>query len=234
MTDAILVLVHKKPQLGVGKQRLAASFGEERALQIAQALLNCAMEDAVTWPGPVVLAPASDQDSGWAQQQVMQFRFPCRVMPQTSGNLGQRLNALDAALRAQNKTRLVYIGSDAPGLNEKDYAAVRSRLHQNDAVLMPAIDGGVVLMANRCAWPDLSMLPWSTDCLGVSLAARCESEMKTVSILNEGYDIDEPDDFFRLLRLLEADRRPARRALHALARTIALDLNVNMDHIPHA
>ncbi|MCB1947993.1 MAG: DUF2064 domain-containing protein [Burkholderiales bacterium] len=228
MMDVALVLVHKKPQLGIGKQRLAARLGENQALQVAQALLNCAMEDAVAWPGPVVLAPASDQDYDWAQQQAMQFRLPCRVIPQISGNLGQRLNALDLALRRQDATRLVYIGSDAPGLSEADYAAVRSSLQQTDAVLMPAVDGGVVLMASRCAWPDLSMLPWSTNCLGAELAARCRAEMRSVSVLDVGYDIDEPDDFFQLLCLLETDRRPSRRALYALIRKLTSDMSISL------
>ncbi|SEM76867.1 TIGR04282 family arsenosugar biosynthesis glycosyltransferase [Nitrosomonas marina] len=227
--DTTLVLVHKKPQIGVGKQRLAARFGRERTLQIAQALLNCAIEDALAWPGPVVLAPADEQDKSWAWEQASQFGFSPSIIPQVSGNLGQRLNALDTMLRKQNITRLVFIGSDAPGISETDYAAVRSHLCNSDAVLMPAVDGGVVLMANRCAWPDLSMLPWSTDCLGVALASCCRAEMDTVSILNESYDIDEPDDFFRLLRLLENDRRPARLALYTLVTDVASALNINPD-----
>ncbi|MCP5244566.1 MAG: DUF2064 domain-containing protein [Burkholderiales bacterium] len=233
MMDATLVLVHKKPELGTGKQRLAARFGLELTLQIAQALFECAVEDAADWPGLVVLAPANQKDSYWAR---LQARRCCRnfmIVPQISGNLGQRLNALDLTLRRQKLKRLVYIGSDAPGLKNEDYLAVRAYLNQSNAVLVPAVDGGVVLMANRCAWPDLSMLPWSTDQLGVSLVNKCKAEMGSVSILQENYDIDESADFFRLIHTLKDDGRPARRALHTLACEASLAMN-NSDYTRHA
>ena len=225
--DATLVLVHKKPELGVGKQRLAASFGPELTLEIAQALFECAVEDAAEWPGLVVLAPASQKDCYWAQ---LQARRCCRnfmIVPQISGNLGQRLNALDLTLRRQKLKRLVYIGSDAPGLQKEDYVAVGQYLERSDAVLIPAIDGGVVLMANRCAWPDISMLPWSTGQLGVSLVNQCKAEMGSVTVLQENYDIDESADFFGLIHALKDDGRPARRALHSLACETSLAMNNN-------
>ena len=227
MMDATLVLVHKKPELGAGKQRLAVRFGLELTLRIAQALFKCAMEDAADWPGLVVLAPASRDDYYWAQHQARRCCSHFMVVPQISGNLGQRLNALDLVLRRQQLTRLVYIGSDSPGLKNEDYVAIRTYLNQSNAVLVPAEDGGVVIMANRCAWPDLSMLPWSTNKLGVSLVNKCKAEMKSVSVLQENYDIDESDDFFRLIHTLKDDERPARRALRALACEAALAMNIS-------
>ena len=56
MTLPTLVLVCKRPALGIGKQRLAAKVGQELALQIAEALLACALEDVLAWPGSVVIA----------------------------------------------------------------------------------------------------------------------------------------------------------------------------------
>jgi glycosyltransferase A (GT-A) superfamily protein (DUF2064 family) len=50
------------------------------------------------------------------------------VLPQVSGNLGQRLNVLDSALRDEGIEQLVFIGSDSPGLTQTDYAAVREAL----------------------------------------------------------------------------------------------------------
>jgi len=226
-----LVLVHKKPQLGIGKQRLAAQFGTELTLQIAEALLACAIEDTTMWPGPVVFSPANEKDCHWARQLADQLHFPSQVVAQIKGNLGQRLNALDKTLRDQGMERLIYIGSDAPSLTEQDYAAARSHLNQNDVALMPAADGGVVLMANRRSWPDLTGLPWSTDCLGAALTNKCRAEKMSVSILNENFDIDKPEDFLRLAQWLKTDRRPARRALHKLADQIAASINISLDRI---
>lgn len=228
--DTTLVLVHKKPQRGMGKQRLAARFGTELTLQIAQALLACALEDTIEWPGSVVLAPANPCDVDWAQKVAKSFSRHFMIVPQDEGNLGQRLNVLDKKLRNKGLNQLVYIGSDAPSLKTEDYYAVRETLNYYNAVLMPAIDGGVVMMANRVAWPDISALPWSTAQLGTTLIQKCKEEMHSVKILQESFDIDEPQDFLGLINHLETDKRPARRALHTLASEIAATLK--NDHNP--
>ena len=228
MVESTLVVVYKKPCPGVGKQRLAAQLGSQLTLDIAHALLACVLADARQWPGPVVLAPASSNDTQWTQQQARRIGSACCVTPQIEGNLGQRLNALDAALRRRNREKLVFIGSDAPGLNEDDFQMVRDQLQIHDVVLIPADDGGVVLMAGRKPWPELSALPWSTPRLAVALAAACRASGLSVTVVRQGYDIDEADDFFRLTDLLASDIRPERRALHALAvKTAGAMINAN-------
>lgn len=216
-----LVLVCKRPSLGHGKQRLARHLGFEATKLVAEALLACAVEDAGSWPGPVIIAPASQHDYDWAIALLQPFKPQALVMPQVSGNLGQRLNALDLTLRRQGNNQLVYIGSDAPSLSLADYSIVRERLHQYDTVLKPAIDGGVVLMSSCCAWPELSDLPWSSDKLAITLTDACHAAGHSVCILEKDSDVDELDDFMRLTTRLMKDRRPARRALHQLVCCIA-------------
>jgi hypothetical protein len=229
MNEAALVLVCKRPAPGIGKQRLAASLGMENAYQIARALLACALEDAAGWPGPVVIAPASAEDAHWAQTVSFAVSSQVAVVPQVSGNLGQRLNALDQTLRARGMERLVFIGSDAPGLCAADYTVARTTLLRNDIALIPASDGGVVLMANRRAWPDLSALPWSGDQLGAALLALCHDAGRSVKTFGQGYDVDEFEDFAKLTAWLQQDQRPARRALLELTENI-----ISRIKIPHA
>ena len=221
MTEVALVLVCKRPASGIGKQRLAASIGRETANCIAEALLACALEDARAWRGPVVIAPADPADYAWASTLLPQVRPKIRVEPQTKGNLGQRLNALDHGLRGGGLEQLVYIGSDAPLLTLPDYAAVYEALANYDTVLKPAADGGVVLMASRERWPILNHLPWSTARLGVALADCCRSAGQSVVNLAQSFDVDEEDDVIRLIAALKTDQRPARRALHGLACDLA-------------
>jgi glycosyltransferase A (GT-A) superfamily protein (DUF2064 family) len=144
------------------------------------------------------------------------------VVPQVSGNLGKRLNALDLMLRSQGINQLVYIGSDAPGLGVADYSTVRETLQQYNTVLKPAIDGGVVLMSSCCPWPELTDLPWSTDKLAMTLTDSCRMAGHSVNILRQGYDVDELDGFMRLITRLAKDQRPARRTLHKLVCCISL------------
>lgn len=226
MNETTLILVCKKPALGIGKQRLAANLGNEMTQKVAEALLACALEDACHWPGLVVIAPASTADIEWAQAFSAPISSSVTVVPQVAGNLGQRLNALDQTLRAQGMKQLVFIGSDSPGLNETDYAATRTALQHTDVVLIPALDGGVVLMASRCAWPDLSALPWSSDQLGAALIAACHSAKHFVKILGQGADVDEIEDFVKLVNLLKHDQRPARRVLLELTKNILSTLSI--------
>lgn len=150
-----LVLVCKRPAPGHGKQRLAARLGTEAALEIAERLLDCALEDLAAWPGPRVIAPDAAEHCAWAAA-----RLPGGLcLAQTSGNLGARLNALDRRLRAAGHGVLAFIGSDAPALDAEHCRRVRAALAEADTALLAARDGGVVLMASRRPWPDLAGLP---------------------------------------------------------------------------
>lgn len=213
MTQAALVLVCKRPAPGVGKQRLAARLGPEIAYQIAEALLACTLEDVIAWPGKVVIAPANAQDCAWAANLFKQTQTEVQVLPQTGGNLGQRLNALDHALRAHGLNQLIYIGSDAPDIGLADFAAVSKMLSDFDSVLKPTLDGGVSIMASRKPWPDLTDLPWSTSRLGDQLSMLCQQSGHSVASLSEGFDVDEFEDLSYLVMKLAHDQRPTRRLL---------------------
>jgi uncharacterized protein len=221
MTETALVLVCKRPAYGSSKQRLSASLGQEGTKRIAEALLACALEDACDWSGPVVIAPADPSDYAWAASLLPQLQPKIHIVPQTDGNLGQRLNAVDYNLRDQGLEHLIYIGSDAPVLAAADYAAARAALLNHDSVLKPADDGGVVLMGSRQHWPMLGALPWSTSRLGSALVSCCREAGQSLAMLSQVVDVDEVQDVFRLIAELKADARPARRALHELTCDIA-------------
>lgn len=220
-----LVLVCKRPKPGFGKQRLAVKLGVEVTQRVAEALLNCALEDLRGWMGSVVIAPSSQEDVEWAASLLPEMQT--LVQPQVSGNLGQRLNALDFELRNKGMKQLIYIGSDSPGLCVMDYMTVINEMQHHNVVLMPAKDGGVVLMANNHPWPVLVDLPWSSDQLGNALADCCHDERQSVAILNEGFDVDEVEDVAKLVEVLAGDSRLARRALHQLASHIISTMEIN-------
>src|SRR5690606_30938082 len=217
-----LVLVCKRPRPGEGKQRLTAKLGVEATYLVAQALLNCALEDALSWQGPVVIAPATDNDTTWATG-LLATAPHVTIFPQTHGNLGQRLNALDTTLRQHGMTALIFIGSDAPLLGDADYAGCLAALQDYQTVLKPAADGGVVMMASHLPWPPLDKLPWSTDQLGKALLNCCQRFGQTIGTLSTGADVDQPQDIARLCMQLKNDPRPARRRLLALACTLTMN-----------
>ena len=214
-----LALLCRKPVPGAGKRRLARCLGETWTLAVAAALLECVLEDAAVWPEELIISPAEACDAQWAQGLMSR---PAWVVPQPSGNLGERIAAVDAVARARGCDRVLFIGSDAPSMRLEDLTAARSALDRSDVVLIPAVDGGVTLMGARVEWPDLTDLPWSEPTFGEALERRCRQSGRTVAKLAGSYDVDTPADLARAVDQLAQDPRPARRRLHALLRTLLL------------
>jgi len=204
-----LVLMCKRPRLHQGKQRLAAVIGPTLTLSIAEGLLECTLEDAKQWPGPVVIAISHTRDLIWAQNLIP----TAEVIYQGEGNLGQRINHIDSTLRACGHQKLVFIGTDAPMLTNAFYQGVQPCLEKADVVLTQAEDGGVVMMACNHAWPELTKLPWSTENLAAHLASLCVNHGMRLHYHQHGYDIDEFSNLARLSQDLMSDKRPARQHL---------------------
>ena len=205
-----LVLFCRRPAPGHGKQRLARHLGTTAALDIAEALLECALEDARAWPGPWILCPSRPEDAPWATRLA---GATGSVLAQGGGNLGERLNAVDAQLRERGHSRVLFIGSDAPSLRTQILGAAAQALAHADVVLAPAADGGVILMGSRLPWPPLAALPWSEPTLGAMLQRHCRDSGFTVTEVEGSYDVDEPADIDTAIAALSRDERSARRRL---------------------
>ena len=222
---ATLVIFCKRPTHYQGKQRLAATMGAESAFAVAKALLLCALEDAKIWQGQVVIAISNKQDAIWAHKLLERRHI---VIVQPEGNLGDRINSIDKQLRTLGHEKLLFIGSDAPMLTPAHYASACCSLEHNDIVLSRASDGGVVIMANSCPWPNLHKLPWSTDTLADSLEHCCYQAKLEVKYIKDGFDIDTEKDLPRLVKSLACDTRPARQQLLNLLQQISLPTKVKV------
>lgn len=208
--SSVLVIFCRRPALGVGKQRIAKELGNQIALEAGQLLLAAAIEDARCWPGPVVIAPAEPTDADWAKQLLP----GAIVIPQQGNNLGARINYVDRQIRAAGGQHLTFIGSDSPALTIDQLRQARASLDQHDAVIIPAYDGGVTLLASRLPWPDLTDLPWESDQLGSALKKLCSTANMSLRTLARGSDIDTCADLADAAGLLANDTRPARQQLY--------------------
>jgi len=192
------------------KRRLASTLGEAAAAETARRLAACAVEDLAAWPGPAWLAPAEQGDIDWLGDAASGLS----IVPQGEGNLGARIARVSSAVRRLGFASQIFVGIDCPELDRAYLEGAAAALDEHDVVLGPAIDGGVVLMGTRGEWPPLEPLPWSTEHLGAELEAACRDAGASVAALEPRADIDTCDDLARLVRALDGDPRPARRALH--------------------
>jgi glycosyltransferase A (GT-A) superfamily protein (DUF2064 family) len=204
-----LVIFCKRPTLQQGKQRLAQTIGATPALAIAKAMLACALEDARSWQGPVVLAVSSSTDMSWAGRLMDE---KAEVMCQGRGNLGERLHTIDNQLRAQGHQSIVYIGTDAPALLPMHFQSICQLLSEHSFAFSKANDGGVTIMGGNQPWPPLTELPWSTSQLGDALIQASQAT-GSVGLCEKSYDIDIESDLIHLLSDLQMDKRKARQFL---------------------
>ena len=231
-----LVVLLKAPKNA--KRRLASEIGD-LAAEAARHLCACALEDARAWPGPTWLSPADPGDRNWLSSAIVSEIGPSRgsgeppdgdrlpddpatqldgisgLVPQCGGNLGDRINHVDRELRRQGAGKILFMGSDCPGLDAAYLEQAGRALDRVDAVLGPAADGGVVLMGARRPWPDLRDLSWSTGEFCVELVELCRGSGWRVATLGVREDIDTLRDLLRAATTLQADERPARRGLAA-------------------
>ncbi|MEN7341916.1 MAG: DUF2064 domain-containing protein [Pseudomonadota bacterium] len=207
-TDCALIVMCKRPQPGVGKQRVAQTHGTAVAYMLAKRLLECALEDLSSWSGPRVIAVANSSDAQWASRQL----DDAIIVEQGNGNLGERIQKVSEEV-TETTERQLFIGIDAPTLNNDDYAMAADALFAHDVVLADAEDGGVVLMGSCSGWPELQGLPWSTERLGQSLLDACFATGRSVLKTLPHADVDFANQFDALISTLADDPRASRRAL---------------------
>ena len=116
-------------------------------------------------------------------------------------------------LRSSGRERLIYIGADCPALNADYLMRADRALADNDAVIGPATDGGVVLMGARRTWPQLGDLAWSTSELGAELCALLKGQNWSIARLDTLSDVDTVEDLATACDMLVSDSRTSRRAL---------------------
>ena len=136
----------------------------------------------------------------------------CGLILQQGANLGERINYIDGELRRRGRGvgRLVFVGTDCPGLDSAYLEQAALGLQRADAVLGPAGDGGVVLMGARRPWPDLSGLSWSTQDLFAELKGVCLDAGWSVATLDARKDVDTLQDLLSMGAALSGDRRQSR------------------------
>ncbi|HSG64649.1 MAG TPA: DUF2064 domain-containing protein [Gammaproteobacteria bacterium] len=208
-----LVVFFKAP--GRAKRRLAAAVGSA-AQNAAEHLLACTLEDARGWTGDVFFAAAAEADARWLTRRSPRAG---EVLVQRGDSLGERINRVDAQLRSRGIERLIYIGTDCPAIDHTYLARADIALGRMDAVLGPALDGGVVLMGSRRPWPSIAKLAWSTPALRAGLVDTLRGRGWTIQTLAALRDIDRPQDLEAAADDLADDARPARAALAAWLRS---------------
>ncbi|MDE2570287.1 MAG: TIGR04282 family arsenosugar biosynthesis glycosyltransferase [Sphingomonadales bacterium] len=189
-----VILFGKAPLAGFAKTRLIPAVGKVGAAVLARRLLIHAIDEArAAFHGAVELCVTpSPDDPVWDVQGI---RHPdLSWSEQGDGDLGARMAR--AAKRAlANGEPVLLIGSDCPALDRRTLSVAARRLENADAVMIPALDGGYVLLGLRRYDPSLfSEIAWSTETVAHVTAERCARLGWRVDRMAPLPDIDEPSD----------------------------------------
>jgi glycosyltransferase A (GT-A) superfamily protein (DUF2064 family) len=99
----------------------------------------------------------------------------------------------DALTRAQ---RVLLVGTDCPWLDPRVLAQARDALTAHDVVLVPAEDGGFVLVGARRP-VSFGAVRWSTPHACADTGAALTRAGIPWTALPKSWDVDEPADFAR-------------------------------------
>ncbi|WP_379544748.1 TIGR04282 family arsenosugar biosynthesis glycosyltransferase [Psychrobacter sp. R86515] len=121
-----------------------------------------------------------------------------RWSAQAEGDLGLRM-LIASQLALQRFDKVVLIGTDCPSLTSACIQTAVQQLNQHDAVMIPAADGGYVLLGFREVDDSLfSDIVWSTPSVAAVTKQRIAALGWTLTLFDPLHDIDEPTDLKHL------------------------------------
>jgi rSAM/selenodomain-associated transferase 1 len=195
--DALIIVFAKAPRAGEVKTRLIPLLGAEGAAALHRQLVHRTLVTATNAGlGPVELHGAPDDHDAFLRD--CGRRFGIALLPQQGDDLGARLcRAFEEALARH--ARVIIIGTDCPALTEQHLRDAQAALAAgNDAVLVPAEDGGYALIGlAQCDASLFQGVAWG----GATVLAATRERLKTLGWrwreLETLWDIDRPEDYRR-------------------------------------
>ena len=200
--DALTIVFAKAPRAGAVKTRLIPLLGAEGAAALHRQFVHRTLITATdAGLGPVELHAAPGVNEPFLQDSAR--RFGIALAPQRGDNLGTRLcNAFDDGLARHS--RVIIIGTDCPVLNAQHLHDAQAALAAgNDAVLIPAEDGGYALIGlTRCDNRLFEGIAWGSDTVLAATRDRLKALQWHWHELETLWDIDRPEDYRRWSELL--------------------------------
>lgn len=189
----------KAPVPGQVKTRLARVLGEDAAAGLHAGLVRHALSTAVAAGlGAVELWCTPDEHHDFFARCAVDFGASLRA--QRGADLGARMRAAFDEAFARGEA-LVIIGADCPALQPADLRTAAGALEAHDVVIVPAEDGGYVLLAMARAVPQIfDGVAWGSPSVMAETRARLAAAGVSWSELPASWDVDRPEDYERLRR----------------------------------
>lgn len=201
MDNAIIIFV-KKPVLGKVKTRLAATIGNEKALDIYRELVAHTLETVKKITADKFIYFSDDIDSTIGYSNI-----PFYKALQGGNDLGERMKNAFTDVLSNFYRKVIIVGTDCPGINAELLQTAFDKLANADIVIGPATDGGYYLLGMKSLQPPLfKNIQWSTSTVLEKTIKCCKENKLNYHLLPELSDIDEEKDLVHLERLMKRER----------------------------
>lgn len=203
-----IAILAKAPIPGLTKTRLIPYLGADGAATLQDWLLRRTVATALNSNlGPVTLWCAPDTAHPAFVDLAVGGRIALRQ--QREGNLGERMHQALAESPMTGGT--LVIGTDCPALGPAHLQAAAAALAAYQAVVIPAEDGGYVLIGMRQpSWRVFTGINWGSAKVMTQTRERLLETGRQWSELPSLWDVDREEDFERLGALLPDDFLPGR------------------------
>ena len=199
---AAIAVLAKAPQAGRAKTRLIPALGAVGAARIQRRFCLETLHTAQA-AGPAALTLWCAPDASQRFFRALQRHSPVICKTQPDGTLGERmLHAFVSHFAAGTGLPLLLVGTDCPVLAPAHLQQAAQALVAQEVVLIPAEDGGYVLIGMRRLVPHVfDDIEWSTRAVLAQTRERLRAAGASWHELEPLWDVDEPADWDRLKRL---------------------------------
>ena len=198
--DCAILIFAKAPVAGQVKTRLVPHLTFDQAARLYAEMAGACVRKCST-AGLCDVQLWCSPDTGHPFFVDCERRFGVSLHRQSGQDLGERMaNALNAMLGRYRKA--IVIGTDAPALDICTIDAVAGALDEKDVVLVPAEDGGYVLLGAAGYKPGLlADVPWGTGNVLARTVGNLERLGLEYSLHGQCWDVDRPADLERYLKM---------------------------------
>ena len=184
-----ILVFAREPAEGRAKSRLIPALGPDGAARLARVMLGHALLQAAgAKVGPVELV-GDPHPNGW--------EAPVKgvaTSAQAGADLGERMGEAVERTLAQGEPVIV-TGTDCPGLDAARIADAARALETHDVAILPATDGGYVLIGFARFDPSVfAQVEWGSEHVLAATLANIDALSWTVWQGDPLTDVDEPDD----------------------------------------
>lgn len=196
-----IVVFTRYPRPGETKTRLIPALGAEGAAELQKSMTEHTLRRITAANSPESPLEIEVRYAGGSENEMIRWLGGAyRLVPQSDGDLGERLTAAFLDAFSLKNPGCLAVGTDCPGIGPDQIDAARRAMASGRLAIGPASDGGYYLIAipagigiqaTSALFRDIS---WGSEIVFRETMQHIEAHDLDVDVLPTLDDVDRPDD----------------------------------------